>query len=90
MYDLWVGDYRQQRVRFLRPLSMTCKAMRLRLLPWVWERLEFPPPWSLGGKILARKLTNLTNILPTDVLLVTNVKYFCLYPSPGSGLIRVL
>ena len=90
MYDLWVGDYRQQRVRFLRPLSMTCKAIRLRLLPWVWERLEFPPPWSLGGKILARKLTNLTNILPTDVLLATTVKYFHLYPSPGSGLIRAL
>ena len=30
-------------VEFLRPLSMTCRAMRLRLLPWVWERLEMHP-----------------------------------------------
>ena len=90
MHDLPSDDYHRQRVRFLQLLSMTCKAIRLRLLPWVWERLEFPLPWSPGGFSLARKLTTLTNVLCADMLLATTVKYFCLYPSPGSGLIRVL
>ena len=32
-------DHREW-VQSLLPLSMTCTAMRLRLLPWMWERLE--------------------------------------------------
>lgn len=35
------SDYNRRRwIDFLRTLSMTCKAMRLRLLPWVWGRIE--------------------------------------------------
>ena len=77
MYDLWIEDHHQQRMQFLRPLSMTCKAMRSRFLPWVWERLELPSPWSPGTMTLSRKLTALANALHTDISLATNVMYFC-------------
>jgi len=54
-------------MRFLRPLSMTCKAMRLRLLPWIWEHLE--PSW---GDYLNR----ITNAVRVDRSLASSVKYF--------------
>jgi len=37
-----IDDFKdhQQWVRSLLPLSMMCTVMRLRLLPWMWGRLE--------------------------------------------------
>ena len=54
---------------------MTCRAMRLRLLPWVWERLEIP--WQNEEEDFARKLNTITNTLRADAYLTTSVKYFC-------------
>ena len=74
-----IDDYHQQRAQFLRPLSMTCWAMRLRLVPWVWERLELPLPYSLFVRreipVFLRKLNAITNGLRADTLLATSVKY---------------
>jgi len=65
-YNTRIGDYREWRVQFLRPLSMTCKVMRLRLLPWIWEHLE--PIWG--------NLGNLNTTVNRDRSLANNVKYF--------------
>ena len=56
---------------------MTCRAMRLRLLPWVWECLEVPPRPLLALKERAlRKLNTIVNDPYTGKFLATNVKYF--------------
>ena len=75
-------------VQFLRPLSMTCRAMRLRLLPWVWERrtvwggLE-ASPWLL------RTTRNFNEIVldafRTNPVLATSVRYFCTTLCPQTG-----
>jgi len=73
-----IDDYHEQRVRFLLPLSMTCKAMRLRLLPWIWERvecIESAPNWSSEGGV-PRKLDTIVSALRADTSLATSVKYF--------------
>jgi len=36
-YCLEINDYHHRRMGVLRRLSMTCRAMRLRLLPWIWD-----------------------------------------------------
>jgi len=76
------NDHRERRVRFLRPLSMTCKAMRSRLLPWIWEHVE--PSW---GNYVGN-LNIIANASNADISLASSVKYFCtLLRSSGSGLI---
>lgn len=74
-----VDDYLQQRVEFLRPLSMTCRAMRLRFLPWIWERLELPPPhdWGPRGVNFGKKFNAIANVLHVDAFMATSVKCFC-------------
>ena len=76
-----VNDHHKKRMEFLRPLSMTCKAVRLRLLPWIWERLEFIPGLHPGEK----KLTAIVNVLRADVCLAISVKYFCALFCPWVG-----
>jgi len=68
------NDHHRQRMRFLRRLSTTCRAMWLRLRPWMWERLEclkFVPPWGSP-----EKLKVIMKHLRADVSLVTCVRYF--------------
>ena len=78
-YNMNIDEHHGRLVRFLRPLSMTCKAMRLRLLPWIWEHLE--PLWGDVG--------NLNIIANVDGFLASNVKYFCTLLCPSeSGLTR--
>ena len=77
-----ISDYRQQRVRFLRPLSMTCKLMRLRLLPWIWEHLE--PSW---GDFVGN-LKTIAYVSRADISMAASVKYFTLLRPGGSGLIH--
>ena len=50
----------------------------MRFLSWIWERLEFLPPYdrSSGEEMIARKLSSITNTLREDALLATSVKYF--------------
>ena len=67
------GRYHQQRVRFLRPLSMTCKAMRLRLLPLMWERLDVR---QSSWKNFVRELDAIVDGLRcADIFLATSVRY---------------
>ena len=79
-YCMGISDYHQQRVRFLLSLSMTCRAMRLRLLPWIWEcveRLMFPN-WSPGPEGgTPGKFSATIGTLRTDILLAASVKYVC-------------
>jgi len=83
-----IDDYHEQRVRFLLPLSMTCKEMRLRLLPWVWEHiecLELAPRWGSEGSS-PWKLDNIMGVLSADTTLAINVKYLgCALLSPSIG-----
>ena len=66
-------NHRYQRTQFLRRLSMTCRAMRLRFVPWVWERLEI----SMLHYWRSREINIIANALEADVLLVTSIRYFC-------------
>ena len=78
-YSLGIIGCHDQRVEFLRPLSMTCRAMWLRLLPWVWERLEIPPGQLLlvSKKQAVQRLNTILNSPHTlGAILATNVKCF--------------
>ena len=77
-YSVGMSDCHNQRVDFLRPLSATCRAMRLRLLPWDWERLEMPQRvgWALQGQTVQR-LNTIVNGPYAGTFLATNLKYFC-------------
>ena len=58
---------------------MTCRAVRLRLLPWVWERLGFPPShnWLYAEAISMNKLgKTIVSALHTGGSLATSVRYF--------------
>ena len=60
---------------FLRPLSMTCRAMRLRLIPWIWERLElFPQRLRVFGSDGVQKLEMILDALRGDAYLAITVK----------------
>ena len=50
--------------------------MRLRLLPWVWERLELPPPRNLRGETYESKLGPIAKTFHANVFLAASVKYF--------------
>ena len=77
-YCMRINNYREQRVQFLLSLSMTCRAMRSRLLSWVWERIEFlklGPYWrSEGGFPVAPNAA--MDALRTDIFLAASVKCF--------------
>ena len=73
-YSMTADDSYNQRVEFLRPLSMTCWAMRLRLLPWVWEHLVFPQ-WNSEQAFTVRT-NKIVNASHADKFLATSVKYF--------------
>ena len=64
--------------------------MRLRLLPWVWERVDLSParPWTPEGWIVQR-FKAVANVVCVDTRLAMNVKYFLPFFAPGSVLIRV-
>ena len=69
---------------------MTCKAMRLRLLPWIWDLIE---PSRCRRGFPAYFLTNLVTLVDAshaDASLATNIKYLCALFCPGVGLIRSL
>jgi hypothetical protein len=80
-------DYHQRRVEFLLPLSMTCRMMRLRLLPWIWECIEvFSDDWA-GREGLMRRSRAIVSALRADPGLGESVKYFYFPSCRGSGLI---
>ena len=78
LYSTENNNKHQRRMRFLRRLSMTCRTMWLRLLPWIWERLEcirLTPIWRSEGRY-PRKLSVIMNVLRADAFLATSVRYF--------------
>ena len=83
-YGMEINDHRERRTQFLRPLSMTCKEMRLRLLPWIWEHLE--PSW----RDFVGNLNIIANASRADMLLAASVKYFRVLCSGVLGLIWLL
>ena len=88
-----IDDDHQKRVRFLRPLSMTCKTMRSLLRPWIWDLIEPSRRRHYfydSSDSLPRKLNVLMDALRADVSLGTNVKYLCILLHRWSGLTRIL
>jgi hypothetical protein len=79
-----IDDYHQQRAGFLRPLSMTCRAMRLRLLPWVWEHTVCRRRSCPRGDFVCR-LDVMMNTLHVDVPPAINVRYSCALVCPWLG-----
>ena len=77
-YRMEISKHHNWRMDFLRRLSMTCRVMWLRLVPWMWERIELPISrrWDYGESF-AGKLNAITNILHTEVFLATSIRYFC-------------
>ena len=71
-YGAKVNDYRYQRTQFLRRLGMTCRLMRLRFVPWVWERLEI----SLTHYRKSEEMNIIVNALHADAFLAANIRYF--------------
>jgi len=41
-YGMVIDHHHRERMRFLLPLSMTCRTMRFRLRSWIWEHIECP------------------------------------------------
>ena len=79
------NDYHLKRMRFLLLSSMACRAMRFRLLPWIWERLECPEVNNNGSleEGIPRRLDAMVNVLHADTSLATGVRYFCHFFSLG-------
>ena len=79
-YNTGSSECQNQRASFLRPLSATCRAMRLRLLPWVWERVEVPrqDPWKSDDRIVWG-LNVIVSSLRRDVFLAGSVRYFSIF-----------
>ena len=66
---------------------MTCRAMRLRFLPWVWETLELSPPYSRKPEenTFVRTLNTIARALDGDTFLAASVKYICAFLCPCVG-----
>ena len=74
-YGLRINRCHWERMRFLRALSMTCKAMRLRLVPWIWERLEvFPRESSDWLAAQVQRLKSVLSALKGDACLAISVR----------------
>ena len=78
-------DYHRRRMAFLLPLSKTCRAMRLRLLPWVWERVEVLPGGWTGVEDPIRRPTGIAGALRADPYLSMSVRYVHPFFVPGSA-----
>jgi hypothetical protein len=71
-YNMDNNDYHWRRMEFLLSLSTTCRAMRLRLLPWIWNHIE-----ASSWKDLERRPKVIVDVLRADPCLGMNVRYFC-------------
>ena len=67
---------------------MTCRAMRLRLLPWVWECIALS--WRSSEGTSAKNLNTIAYALHGDKFVATSVKYLNAFLITDLGLIRVL
>ena len=72
-----IKDHHEQREELLLSLSMTCRAMRLRLLSWLWERVEcFNLIPSHGPEDFRRGINAVMGTLRMDTFLAASVKCF--------------
>ena len=69
-----ICNFHGQRGQSLRPLSMTCRLMRLRFLPLIWEYIALSR-WN-SGETLVFNLNVIANALHADKFVATSVKYF--------------
>ena len=77
-YRMQINDDHQERMCFLRPLSMTCRLMRLRLLPFMWNLIEPSRVcWYDCMKRFGWNLAVIVNALHADRSLAASVRYFC-------------
>ena len=85
-YRMETKDCHHRRTQFLRRLSMTCRAMWLRFVPWVWERVELPSSYHwYSGSTFAGKLNAFANALHAEVFLTANLRYFLAILCPRVG-----
>jgi len=72
-----ISDGHQQRMKFLRPLSMTCRAMRLRLLPWIWDHIQPSQGYydNVGVRWISWNFTAIAQAVGVDASLATHIKY---------------
>ena len=85
--SMGIYDHHLQWLQFLRPLSVTCRAMRVRLLPRILERIEVSSlhNWGSSAEIFAKRFDTITNVLRVDTYLAATVKYFRALVYPGVG-----
>jgi hypothetical protein len=69
-YSMDNSDYHWRRMEFLLSLSMTCRAMRLRFLSWIWKHIEVS-----SWKDLERRPKVIVDVLRTDPCLGMSVRY---------------
>ena len=67
-YLMWTSDDHHQCAKVLLPLSMTCKAMWLRLRPWIWDLIEPSRRFHVMNY-------RVMYALRADVSLATSVRY---------------
>jgi len=83
-YCMEINDDHRRRMRILRRLSMTCKAMRLRLLPWIWDLIQplrHEPSYDGRRSWVSWAFATTTWwVAFTDRSLATRVKYLCALP----------
>jgi len=86
-YRMKINDYHQRRMELLQPLSRTCMAMRLRLLPWIWDHIQ-PSRCSYdsdGIRRISWKFTALERVVYANASLAARVKYLLAFPHPCFG-----
>jgi len=75
-YCMEINDDHQERARFLRPLSMTCRLMRLRLVPLMWNLVEPSRNiWFRDSEGFEQNLIAIANASQADKFLAASVKY---------------
>ena len=75
-YRMKISDSHQQRMKILHPLSRTCMAMRLRLLPWIWDHIQPSRCFydTNGKRSISWKFATLARTVYADVSLATRVR----------------
>ena len=81
-----ICNFHGQRAQSLRPLSMTCRAMRLRFLSWIWEYIALS--WQGSEETFVSNLNTIANASHADKSVAASVKYFHVFLFPCLGLIR--
>ena len=82
-YCMEINNDHQRRTEFLQSLSMTCRTMRSRLLPWIWDLIQ--PSRRFGAYLVLWNFAATTRAVHVDKSLATFVRYFGTLLNPCSG-----